>query len=60
LLSHFFDITFNGERFPRPFGILYADERPVYKEGMAYQKEGIRALKGRMPLKKYYPEKKPG
>lgn len=52
LLSRFFDTTFNGEHFPRPFGILYADERPVYEEGMAYQIEEIRARKGRMPLNK--------
>lgn len=52
LLSRFFDTTFNGEHFPRPFGILYADERPVYEEGMEYQIEEIRARKGRMPLNK--------
>lgn len=52
LLSRFFDTTFNGEHFPRPFGILYADERPVYEEGMAYQIEETRARKGRMPLNK--------
>lgn len=52
LLSRFFDTTFNGEHFPRPFGILYADERPVYEDGMAYQIEEIRARKGRMPLNK--------
>ncbi len=52
LLSRFFDTTFNGEDFPRPFGVLYADERPVYDEGMTYQIEEIRLRKGRMPLNK--------
>lgn len=52
LLSRFFDTTFNGDDFPRPFGILYADERPVYEEGMTYQIEEIRSRKGRMPLNK--------
>lgn len=52
LLSRFFDTTFNGEDFPRPFGILYAEERPVYDEGMANQIEDIRSRKGRMPLSK--------
>ena len=52
LLSRFFDTTFNGEDFPRPFGILYADERPVYDEGMTMQIEEIRSRKGRMPLNK--------
>lgn len=52
LLSRFFDTTFNGEDFPRPFGILYAEERPVYDEGMANQIEEIRSRKGRMPLSK--------
>lgn len=52
LLSRFFDTTFNGEDFPRPFGILYAEERPVYDEGMANQIEDIRSRKGRMPLGK--------
>ena len=52
LLSRFFDTTFNGEDLPRPFGILYADERPVYDEGMTMQIEEIRSRKGRMPLNK--------
>src|SRR5688500_2075046 len=37
LISRFFDTTFNEVHFPRPFGVIYAQERPVYEEMMAAQ-----------------------
>jgi 2-oxoglutarate ferredoxin oxidoreductase subunit beta len=37
ILSRFFDTAFDGVHFPRPFGVLYADERPVYEENMKEQ-----------------------
>ena len=43
LISRFFDTTFNDIYFPRPFGIIYADERPVYEENMQHQIEEITA-----------------
>jgi 2-oxoglutarate/2-oxoacid ferredoxin oxidoreductase subunit beta len=50
LIARFFDTSFNDVSFPRPFGVIYADERPVYEENMAAQIEEVRAKKGRMPL----------
>lgn len=43
ILSRFFDqpqTDGEGElRFPRPFGVLYADDRPTYDEGVNAQVE---------------------
>lgn len=52
LLARFFDTAFNGEHFPRPFGVLYADDRPVYEDNMALQIEELRARSGKQPLNK--------
>ena len=52
ILASFFDTSFNGVHFPRPFGVIYADERPVYEEEMANQIKEINAKKGRMVLNK--------
>jgi 2-oxoglutarate ferredoxin oxidoreductase subunit beta len=37
---------------PRPFGVLYADERPVYDEDLQEQMETIVSKKGKVPLSK--------
>ena len=39
LLSRFFEHPANGEgvQFPRPFGVLYAEDRPCYDEGVVAQ-----------------------
>ena len=50
LISRFFDTSFNGTYFPRPFGVIYADERPVYEENMEYQIEEAEIKKGKLPL----------
>jgi len=50
LITRFFDTSFNDVNFPRPFGVIYADERPVYEENMAAQIQEVKAKKGRMPL----------
>lgn len=50
LIARFFDTQFNGVHFPRPFGVIYADERPVYEENMAAQIEEIKTKKGKTPL----------
>jgi len=52
IVSRFFDTLFEGEHFPRPFGVIYADERPVYDEGMTEQINDVRAKKGKTPLNK--------
>jgi 2-oxoglutarate ferredoxin oxidoreductase subunit beta len=50
LISRFFDTLFEGEHFPRPFGVIYADERPVYDEEMTNQIKAVNAKKGKQSL----------
>jgi 2-oxoglutarate ferredoxin oxidoreductase subunit beta len=52
ILSRFFDTTFNDVDFPRPFGIIYANERPVYDENLVAQIDSVTAKKGKTPLNK--------
>ena len=52
LLSRFFDTSFNGSDFPRPFGVIYAEERPVYEEMMAGQIQSMYIRKGKTRLNK--------
>lgn len=52
IISRFFDTQFEGVHFPRPFGVIYADERPVYDEDMANQIKDVTAKKGKTPLNK--------
>jgi 2-oxoglutarate/2-oxoacid ferredoxin oxidoreductase subunit beta len=52
LISRFFDTTFNDTHFPRPFGVIYAEERPVYEENMELQINELAVKKGRIPLNK--------
>lgn len=52
LIARFFDTTFNDEHFPRPFGVIYADERPTYEDNMAEQIRMVKEKKGRVPLQK--------
>lgn len=46
ILVRFFDDLNRVERFPRPFGVLYARERPTYEEEMQLQLEEAIAVKG--------------
>jgi 2-oxoglutarate ferredoxin oxidoreductase subunit beta len=52
LIGRFFDTHFNGEDFPRPFGVIYAVERPLYEETLNEQISAIQAKKGKTPLNK--------
>jgi len=52
LIARFFDTSFDGVQFPRPFGVIYADERPVYEENLVAQMEEVKAKKGKKPLNK--------
>jgi 2-oxoglutarate/2-oxoacid ferredoxin oxidoreductase subunit beta len=52
LIARFFDSSFNDVCFPRPFGVLYADERSVYEEKMQEQIDEVRTKKGQTPLNK--------
>lgn len=50
LLSRFADM--DSKDFPRPFGIFYTEERPVYEKDLVEQAETIKGKKGRIPLSK--------
>jgi 2-oxoglutarate/2-oxoacid ferredoxin oxidoreductase subunit beta len=52
LIARFFDTDFGGLHFPRPFGVIYADERPVYDENLEEQISEQRVKKGKQPLGK--------
>ena len=52
IISRFFDSEFNGAHFPRPFGVIYADERPTYEDKMVGQIEEVKIKKSKTPLGK--------
>jgi len=52
LIARFFDTAFNGIQFPRPFGVIYADERPVYEENLVAQINEVETKKGKTSLNK--------
>ena len=52
LIARFFDTAFDGQHFPRPFGVMYAEERPTYEDNMAAQIELQKEKKGKQPLQK--------
>ena len=52
LIARFYDTAFHGQHFPRPFGVMYAEERPTYEDNMAAQIELQKEKKGKQPLQK--------
>jgi 2-oxoglutarate/2-oxoacid ferredoxin oxidoreductase subunit beta len=52
LLARFFDTTFEGVHFPRPFGVIYADERPTYDESLTDLSKKVAYRAGKTPLGK--------
>jgi 2-oxoglutarate ferredoxin oxidoreductase subunit beta len=52
IIARFFDTEFNGVSFPRPFGVIYAGERPVYEENLLAQIDEVKNRKGKTPLNK--------
>jgi 2-oxoglutarate/2-oxoacid ferredoxin oxidoreductase subunit beta len=52
LLASFFDTTYGGVEFPRPFGVFYSEDRPTCEDGMQQQIDSLIARKGKMPLDK--------
>ena len=52
IISRFFDTQFNGTDFPRPFGVIYTEDRPVYEESMADQISQVTNKKGKTSLNK--------
>lgn len=51
-ISRFFDTAFNDIVFPRPFGVIYSQERPVYEEILLSQTDHLKASKGVISLDK--------
>jgi 2-oxoglutarate/2-oxoacid ferredoxin oxidoreductase subunit beta len=52
IIASFFDTMYNGVHFPRPFGVIYSEDRPTYEEGMTEQIDSVLSKKGRTPLNK--------
>jgi 2-oxoglutarate ferredoxin oxidoreductase subunit beta len=50
LISRFFDTNFNDVHFPRPFGVIYTEDRPSYEEMLIEQIEELGRKKGKMSL----------
>ncbi len=46
ILSRFFDDAKAENRLPRPFGIIYVNDRPTYETGMSEQIVNAREVKG--------------
>ncbi|MFM2359621.1 MAG: hypothetical protein RLY16_1614 [Bacteroidota bacterium] len=49
ILSGFFDMPLD---YPRPFGVIYTEERHVYDEDMQHQIEAVQQKKGKTALNK--------
>jgi 2-oxoglutarate ferredoxin oxidoreductase subunit beta len=52
IIASFFDTDYNGIAFPRPFGVIYSEDRPTYEEGMQNQIDELVTRKGRPSLDK--------
>lgn len=50
ILARFFDSAFNGEYFPRPFGVFYKEDRSTYEISMKEQIDELIERKGRPSL----------
>lgn len=52
IIARFFDTVVDGVHFPRPFGVIYADERGVFDEQTTASITQVAEKKGRTPLNK--------
>lgn len=52
IIASFFDTAYNDVHFPRPFGVIYSEDRPTYEDGMQHQIEELIARKGKPSLDK--------
>lgn len=53
ILSRFMDLTTpDGSPFPRPFGVLYAEERPTYDDVLIESTKRMQYRGGKVPLNK--------
>jgi 2-oxoglutarate/2-oxoacid ferredoxin oxidoreductase subunit beta len=52
IIASFFDTQYNGMDFPRPFGVIYSEDRSTYEETLQHQIDELVARKGRPSLDK--------
>ena len=52
IIASFFDTHYNGVEFPRPFGVMYSEDRSTYEVSMQEQIDELIARKGKTPLDK--------
>jgi len=52
IIASFFDTAYNDVHFPRPFGVIYSEDRPTCEDGMEAQIEELIARKGKPSLDK--------
>ncbi len=52
IIAHFFNTKSGSEHFPRPFGVIYADERAEYDDVMIAGVKNLVDKKGKTPLNK--------
>ena len=52
IIASFFDSSYNGMSFPRPFGVIYSELRPTYEVGMQDQIDELIERKGKPSLDK--------
>ncbi len=52
IIASFFDTAYDGVDFPRPFGVIYSEDRATYEESMQNQIDELIARKGKPSLDK--------
>ncbi len=52
IIAGFFDTVYDGVHFPRPFGVIYSEDRPTCEDGMEEQIAELTARKGKPSLDK--------
>ena len=52
IIGSFFDSAFEGGHFPRPFGVIYTEDRPTFEDGLHNQIQELIARKGKPALDK--------
>lgn len=46
MMARFFDSSFDGVQFPRPFGVIFSELRPTYEDALKEQMDELIARKG--------------
>jgi 2-oxoglutarate ferredoxin oxidoreductase subunit beta len=46
IMARFFDSSFDGVQFPRPFGVIFSELRPTYEDSLKEQMDELIARKG--------------